>query len=98
MKELSKKYPNVKIQVIGVENRFFGGEVDVTGLVTGVDLINTLKGKKLGDKLIISSSMLRFEGDLFLDDTSVDEVSAKLSVPLVALKNDGEELLREILK
>lgn len=98
MQELNKKYPNVKVQVIGVENRFFGGEVDVTGLVTGVDLINTLKGRELGDKLIISSSMLRFEGDLFLDDTSVDEVSAKLSLPLVALKNDGEELLREILK
>ncbi len=98
VKELNNKYPNIQLQVIGVENHFFGGEVDVTGLVTGVDLINTLKGRELGDKLIISSSMLRFEGDLFLDDTSVDQVSAELSVPLVALKNDGEELLKEILK
>lgn len=95
---LKKKFPNINVNVIGIKNKFFGGEVDVTGLVTGVDLINALKGKNLGDKLMISTSMLRREGDLFLDDTSVDDVKAELNIELVAVPNDGEKLLEEILR
>lgn len=95
---LKEKFPNVNVNIIGIENKFFGGEVDVTGLVTGVDLINALKGKNLGDKLMISTSMLRREGDLFLDDTSVDDVKAELNIELAAVPNDGEKLLEEILR
>lgn len=95
---LNEKFPNINVSVVGIENKFFGGEVDVTGLVTGVDLINALRGRKLGDKLMISTSMLRREGDLFLDDTSVEDVEAELNVELVAVPNDGARLLEEILR
>lgn len=98
MGELRDKFPNVEVNVIGIENKFFGGEIDVTGLVTGVDLINALKDKALGDKLLISSSMLRREGDLFLDDTSTDDVEAALNISLVAVHNDGQALLDAILR
>ncbi len=98
MLSLREKFPNVRVNVVGVENKFFGGEIDVTGLVTGVDLINALKGKELGGKLIISTAMLRHEGDLFLDDVSTDDVERALGVALVPVMNDGERLLDEILK
>lgn len=98
MAELKYKFPNVEVNVIGIENKFFGGEVDVTGLVTGVDLINALKDTELGDKLLISSSMLRREGDLFLDDTSTADVEKALGIDLVAVNNDGQALLDEILR
>lgn len=93
---MGEKFPNITVQVVGIENRFFGGEVDVTGLVTGGDLINQLKGVDLGDELIISSAMLRREGDLFLDDVSTDDVERELSIKLSAVPNDGEALLAVI--
>lgn len=93
---MGEKFPNVTVQVIGIENRFFGGEVDVTGLVTGGDLIKQLKGRDLGDELIISSSMLRREGDLFLDDVSTDDVERELDIKLSAAPNDGQALLAVI--
>lgn len=93
---MGEKFPNITVQVVGIENRFFGGEVDVTGLVTGGDLINQLKGVDLGDELIISSAMLRREGDLFLDDVSTDDVERELNIKLTAVPNDGQALLAVI--
>lgn len=93
---MGEKFPNITVQVVGIENRFFGGEVDVTGLVTGGDLINQLKGIDLGDELIISSAMLRREGDLFLDDVSTDDVERELNIKLTAVPNDGQALLAAV--
>ena len=81
-----------------VINDFFGHMINVTGLVVGRDLINTLKDKDLGDKLLFSTSMLRSDGDLFLDDTSVDDVRNALNVEVVPTANDGAQLLDEILR
>lgn len=95
---IKEKFPKVEVQVVPVINDFFGHMINVTGLVVGRDLINTLKDKDLGDKLIFSTSMLRHEGDLFLDDTSVDDVREALGVMVVPTPNDGAQLLDEILK
>ncbi|MCQ4021785.1 MULTISPECIES: DUF512 domain-containing protein [unclassified Ruminococcus] len=95
---IKDKFPNITVEVVGIENKFFGGEIDVTGLVTGGDLISRLKGRALGEKLIISSSMLRREGDLFLDDTSTDDVEKELDIKLEAVPNDGQRLLAALLQ
>lgn len=93
----NKVYPNIKIFVYGIKNDFFGGGVNVSGLVVGRDLISQLKDKPLGSKLLIPSAMLRFEGDLFLDDTPFEQVSKDLNIKTVAVNNNGEELLTEII-
>lgn len=97
LNKISEKFENVRINVVGIKNNFFGGGVNVSGLVTGQDLIAQLKEKDLGDKLLIPSVMLRHEGDIFLDDVSIDEVEKTLGVPVVPVVNNGETLLREIL-
>lgn len=98
LKIINTKFPNVKINVYAIKNNFFGGEIDVTGLVTGGDLIEQLKDKDLGSKLIIPSSMLRFEGDIFLDDVSVEEVQNQLNVKVSVTDTSGECLVSEVLK
>lgn len=95
---LEEKFPKVKVTVVPVINDFFGHKINVTGLVVGRDLINTLKDRNLGDKLLFSTSMLRSDGDLFLDDTSVDDVRNALKVEVVPTANDGAQLLDEILR
>ena len=87
-----------QVQIIAVPNRFFGGKVTVTGLLTGSDLISALSDKDLGEAVYISSCMLRSEGDLFLDDLSPKEVADTLGVPVIPLLNDGGILLKNLLK
>ena len=95
---VNKKFPNVKINVYKIKNNFFGGEIDVTGLVTGGDLIEQLRGKELGSKLIIPSCMLRFEGDIFLDDVSIEQVEKELNIKVKVTDNSGESLVSELTK
>ena len=83
------KWHNFNGNVFGIENNFFGERITVAGLVTGRDIIEQLKGKELGDELLIPSNMLRFERDLFLDDTSVEELSEALSVKVKVCEPDG---------
>ncbi|MEE0264524.1 MAG: DUF512 domain-containing protein [Acutalibacteraceae bacterium] len=97
MNNITERFNNVKINVVGIKNNFFGGGVDVSGLVTGQDLLAQLKDKDLGDKLLIPQVMLRSDGDLFLDDISIDEVRETLKVPVITVANNGETLLNEIL-
>lgn len=97
MSLINEKFPNIKINTYAIENRFFGGGINVSGLITGGDLISQLRGKELGDKLIIPSSMLRFENDLFLDDVSTDDVERELNIPLYAVNNNGEQLVQAVI-
>ncbi|MEE1153649.1 MAG: DUF512 domain-containing protein [Acutalibacteraceae bacterium] len=97
LNSITNKFNTVKINVVGIKNNFFGGGVDVSGLVTGQDLIAQLKGKQLGDKLLMPSVMLRREGDIFLDDVSLEQVEEELSIKVVPIANNGEYLLKEIL-
>lgn len=94
---LKPVFPNITVNVVPIINNFFGGGVNVSGLVTGTDLIAQLKNKNLGDKLIIPSVMLRCQGDLFLDDVSTTDVEKQLNIKLQVVKNDGYELLNAII-
>ena len=97
MAMINEKFPNITINTQPIINNFFGGGVNVSGLVTGGDLINQLKGKNIGERLIIPSSMLRFENDLFLDDVSTDDVERELKVELIAVNNNGADLVNAII-
>ena len=97
MTMINEKFPNITINTQPIKNNFFGGGVNVSGLVTGGDLIAQLKGKNIGERLIIPSSMLRFENDLFLDDVSTDDVERELKVELVPVNNNGAELVNAII-
>ena len=97
MSMINEKFPNITINTRAIKNNFFGGGVNVSGLVTGGDLIDQLRGDELGDRLIIPSSMLRFENDLFLDDVSTDDVERELGVTLVPVNNNGNDLVEAVI-
>lgn len=97
MSMINEKFPNITINTRAIKNNFFGGEVNVSGLVTGGDLIDQLRDDDLGDRLIITSSMLRFENDLFLDDVSTDDVERELGVTLVPVNNNGNDLVEAVI-
>ena len=96
-RETEKKVKNIDIEVIKIENRLFGGRITVAGLICGNDFFAGLEGLDLKDELLIPAVSLRREGDLFLDDMSVDELSEKLNIRVTPVQNDGYELLDRIL-
>lgn len=82
---LMREIPGLTVHIYPIENRFFGKNITVAGLVTGGDLTEQLAGKPLGETLCIPSVMLRHEGDLFLDNMSVDEAEAALGVSITVV-------------
>ena len=99
--ELAKTLENacegVKIDVYPVKNNFFGGGVTVSGLVCGSDIIEQLKGKIETRELLIPHSMLRDEDNIFLDDTTVEDVEKALKVKITPVLNDGYEFIEKVL-
>jgi putative radical SAM enzyme (TIGR03279 family) len=91
------RFPSLRVDVHAIVNHFFGETITVSGLVTGGDLIAQLKGKELGDTLLIPENMLRHEGDLFLENVSVSDVENALHVTLGVTSRDGEDLLHHFL-
>ncbi len=91
-------YPGLEADVYEIKNNFYGHSVTVAGLVTGSDLIKQLKDKRLGQMLIIPDVMLRSEGDLFLDNVSLEDVRRELGVELCTVSSaSGFELIKCIL-
>ena len=87
---------NLTTNVIEVENKLFGNKINVAGLICGEDYYNALKGLDLGEELLIPAVSLRHEGDMFLDDVTLDELSQRLNIKVTPVKNDGYELLDKI--
>ena len=97
IEKLTAVCPNLTCHVYKVKNLFFGGEVTVTGLLTGQDFADQLAGQNLGETLYLSRTTLRAEGDLFLCGMSPDELSETLGVNIEFIENDGSELCLKLL-
>jgi putative radical SAM enzyme (TIGR03279 family) len=92
----TEKYKNLTVNIAPIRNDFFGGSVTVSGLVTGGDIIAQLKGVDIGEELLIPENMLRAQGDLFLDNVSVEDVEKALSVKVRVVQSGGYNLCEAI--
>ncbi len=90
---LRQKCHNITIDLIPVKNDFFGGTVNVTGLLTGQDILKNLKGRDLGDEVLLATNMMRAGEDIFLDDMTREDLSASLGVPCRRVGSTGEALV-----
>lgn len=91
-----KKLHNIKCNVYKIRNDFFGETITVSGLITGRDLVAQLKGKPLGGTLLLTSSMIRRDGELFLDDYTIPQAEKELGVKISLVDNDGYQLFDAI--
>jgi putative radical SAM enzyme (TIGR03279 family) len=100
--ELSAK-TGTTIHLYPVRNTFFGGHVSVTGLLTGRDVLSELKGKDLGQALLVPDVVLREGDEVFLDDISLADLERELGVKVLKVAStpwgllDGLELLDDML-
>ena len=97
VKQAEERFPGLQCPVYVIVNDFFGHNITVAGLITGTDLVKQLKGRDLGEELLLPANMLRHETDKFLDDMTLEELSSQLGVPVRPVENDGFQLLDALL-
>ena len=90
------KIHNFKLHLYGIPSPYWGQEQIVTGLLTGQDLIQGLKGKDLGDELLLPSVMLRQGEKIFLDDMTLQELCSSLNVS-IRIVHDAQDIVNKAL-
>ena len=95
--KIQNKYPKIKLEVHKIINNFFGHSITVSGLLTGVDIINQLKGKLENKNLIIPNNMIKFNEDVFLDDVRIRDVERELKSRVIVSKVEGKNFMKLIL-
>ena len=84
-----EKHGRLRVNVIRIDNVFFGETVTVAGLLTGGDMIAGCRGKELGETLFVPRNSLRADGDLFLDNLTPADLERELGVTVKPLEGDG---------
>ena len=80
----------VAIEVVPVENLFFGPTVTVSGLLTGRDVVEALRERDLGDLVFLPRAMFDASGELTLDDMSPAAIGERLGVRVEVAGTMGE--------
>lgn len=96
--KVNEKYPNTKVTVYPIVNEFYGHDITVAGLLTGQDIIAQLKGKELGEAILMPNVMLRSGEDVLLDNLTVKDIENALQTTVRIVKSDGMSLVTTILK
>lgn len=92
--KLKDKYPQLSINVFVIENHFFGEYITVSGLLTGQDIIEQLKGKDISGTIFIPANALRAGTDTFLDDMTICQLEKELNSSVIPLASMGSEFFR----
>ncbi len=94
--EMMSRNKSLDVRILPVVNEFFGSRINVSGLLTGSDIINTLKkNARAVDKILIPATALRAGTETFLDDVTVDDMREIFSARIVAI-NGGGEFFKEL--
>ena len=89
--EEMKLNPNLDVKILPVTNNFFGATVNVSGLLTGGDIIQTLKKfDRPRDKILIPATAIRFGENIFLDDVTLDDMQKNFPAQIVPIATGGE--------
>ncbi|HEX8844975.1 MAG TPA: DUF512 domain-containing protein [Pyrinomonadaceae bacterium] len=72
-----------KLRVVGVENRYFGGDVSVAGLLTG-ECYLAARERLRGRFVVISGASLKSDDAVMLDGMRLDELRRELALPVYA--------------
>lgn len=87
MEAFNRQY-GTKHSFVSVKNLFFGGHVNVTGLLTGGDILAAVKDS---ERLILPGVVLNND-NLFLDDMSLDDFKRSFQGKVEIAKDAGELL------
>lgn len=96
-KRMEESFDFLQMKVYGIVNEFFGERITVSGLLTGQDIEKQLRGKELGERILLPENVLRSGEEVFLDDMTVEELEKALQVKVDIVKSSGRDLVNAIL-
>ena len=97
LERIREKFPNVRYKGYQIRNDFFGEQITVSGLLTGQDLARQLKGRDLGETLLLPCNLLRSGENVFLDDMTVEDLERELRIPVKIVGEEGADLVAAVL-
>jgi putative radical SAM enzyme (TIGR03279 family) len=87
----------ITLDVIPVENNFFGTTVTVAGLLTGRDVMKSLHDNTDSyDALLVPDVALKEDEDLFLDDVSLKEIEEVTGLKTVRIESTPQGIIDAI--
>jgi len=95
--QFKSQHPKVKIKVHVVKNNFFGELITISGLLTGQDVIQQLKGRVTEDVLFLPANAFRAGTEIMLDDTTLAQLSSELGIPVMIGNSDGGEFYKQLM-
>lgn len=84
-----------QVEIIRVENSFYGPLTTATGLLTGSCLQEALP-RGVYSRLLIPTTMLKFDEAIFLDDCTLPELEQALQTPVQAVPPQAAALLQAL--
>lgn len=97
---IEAKNQNIKISVEMIPNKFFGETITVTGLLTGTDIVNTLKEREVNEFVILPNNIIRKGYELadndeliLLDDYTIGDLSKELNRKVILCDYTGDDLI-----
>ncbi len=88
---------NLDLKLVPIPNIFFGPRIDVTGLLTGKDLLWKLRGFA-GEEVLLPRILLRREDSYLLDGSTLAQVGSKLGCKFSVVKPTARALVEAVLK
>ena len=83
------------VEVVHVENRYFGDTVTIAGLLGGRDIIDALQNTESGDLVVLPAEALNAD-DIFIDDVPMDDVRKALAPASIYTGYEVTEALRSV--
>jgi putative radical SAM enzyme (TIGR03279 family) len=100
MQGIAEDFNQVKglqVEVIAVPNRYFGGGVTVTGLLTGSDIINCLQDKYRGKKVVLPEVLLQEGSTRLLDNITLEEIADRTGAVIRTTDGSARSLVEAVL-
>ena len=104
---ISEEFGLKYIKVHPIINDFFGHDIDVTGLLTGQDIVKQLQDifekeseeeKKLDSFILLPCSTLKTGEDIFLDDMTLEFFEKTLQKKVRIVKSSGSAFVGSFMK
>ena len=95
--ERLNRVDGLRVKAIMVANSFFAGEVTVTGLLTGKDIITALGSNYCSKMVIIPNIVFKAGQNILLDGTTLDDIQAASRAKLIVSGSTAADLVAAIL-
>ncbi len=89
--EMTQQNFKLDVKILPVVNEFFGSTVNVSGLLTGGDIIGALKkNNRPRDKILIPATALRSGENVFLDDVTINDIKKIFPAQIEPIRTGAE--------